>query len=171
VSVKAGSGKIERLPFDPYVWQRAAARLRPDGTDLRDQAAFRISDRVAEVFAHADAVRMAELDRLARLGPDPDEDTTEDPAALRHSCEVCGLVEGRLPVATRYKIDRPARLCDGCRQAGWRSSRCECGRPLHHRDYASNSKTGRIMGTRCGACRKRLREEFGYSNGRGAYGA
>lgn len=168
MSVKSGAGVVERdnQKRDPYVWHRVMGRFRVDGREsgMTEQVSARIHDRVAEVFSRADAMRMLELTRLSMLGPDPDEDLTEDSSALRFPCEACGQREGFKPTMGRIPPN-PARLCPECRADGFRSSRCDCGKPLHHRDYASNSKRGRIMGTRCGECRRKLRDEFGYSHG------
>jgi hypothetical protein len=168
MSLKTGHGKVGET-WDPYVWAKSAPRLRTaGGVELSEQVTLRINDRVAEVFAPRDVERRAWLNVQARLGPDPDEDTSEDPTALRWPCECCHQREGLMPGTSRFKVDRPARICRECRDAGYRSTRCDCGKPLHHRDYASNSKGGRAMGTKCGVCRAKLRAEFGLESARGA---
>lgn len=76
------------------------------------------------------------------------------PPPVAVPCEVCGK-ESAAPKRKRTRggnWDR-ADLCSECRTRGFRSRRCECGRPLHTRDYASNSKHGKREGNCCGKCR------------------
>ena len=63
-------------------------------------------------------------------------------------CQVCGAPSAPVTKSCRG-VPNPADLCQACRRAGWRSRRCACGRPLHTRDYGSNSKTVK----RASACR------------------
>jgi hypothetical protein len=70
-------------------------------------------------------------------------------------CEICGQPSSKgKPLPVTVQVKNPAILCRACRDSGYRARRCQCGRPLHTRDYASNSKLARRLFDLCGPCRK-----------------
>lgn len=71
-------------------------------------------------------------------------------------CEVCSKpVEARRNTGGRPLPNR-ARICKACHSYGYRGRRCECGKPLHRRDYSTNDKSLRRP-SMCGVCRKAAR--------------